>query len=131
MTPARPPRDSRSYAYTLQRYLRFQYYISSTIPVCQLSCSHLSIIKNTISIYNYINKIAVTYTPSFHNFIKIVDALGVSADFLLQDYIMAVSDEAIHANPKDAIMAKMFSSLTEPQKDEVLHLVNFLNNEKD
>ena len=44
---------------------------------------------------------------------------------------MAVSDEAIHANPKDAIMAKMFSSLTEPQKDEVLHLVNFLNNEKD
>lgn len=80
---------------------------------------------------NFMAKILSGYAPSFHNFIKIVDALGVSADFLLQDYIMAVSDEAIHANPKDAIMAKMFSSLTEPQKDEVLHLVNFLNNEKD
>ena len=80
---------------------------------------------------NFMAKILSGYAPSFHIFIKIVGALGVSADFLLQDYVSAVSDEVINANPKDAIMAKMFSSLTEPQKDEVLHLVNFLKNEND
>ena len=78
---------------------------------------------------NFMSKIISGYAPSFHNFIKIADALEVSADFLIQDYITAVSDEVRNANPKDAIMAKTFSALTEPQKEEVLHLANFFNNE--
>ena len=78
---------------------------------------------------NFMSKIISGYAPSFHNFIKIVDALEVSADFLIQDYITAASDELIKANPKDAIMAKTFSNLTEPQKDEILRLANFFNNE--
>jgi transcriptional regulator with XRE-family HTH domain len=79
---------------------------------------------------NFMSKIISGYAPSFHNFIKIVDALGVSADYLIQDYITAVSDDVINANPVDAIMVKSFSTLTVPQKEEVLRLPNFFNGEK-
>ena len=78
---------------------------------------------------NFMSKIIAGYAPSFHIFIKIVDALGVSADYLIQDYISAVSDDVIKSSPQDVIMAKTFSDLTETQKEEALHLVNFLHNE--
>ena len=78
---------------------------------------------------NFMAKILSGYAPSFHNFIKIVDTLGVSADFLIQDYLTALSDDVINSNPKNAIMAKTFSALTDSQKEEVLHLANFLSSE--
>ena len=77
---------------------------------------------------NFMAKIISGYAPSFHNFVKIAIALEVSADFLLQDYLTSVSGDIVNSNPKNAIMAKTFSDLTEPQKEEILRLANFLKN---
>ena len=78
---------------------------------------------------NFMSKILSGYAPSFHNFIKIVDTLGVSADYLLQDYLSVVFDETTNANPLNAVMSKTFSTLTEPQKEEILRMASFLNSE--
>jgi transcriptional regulator with XRE-family HTH domain len=76
---------------------------------------------------NFVSKILAGYTPSFQSFLKIVDALGVSADYLIQDYLTTVPDEIINADQLNVIMSKSFSTLTKAQKEEILHLVNFLN----
>lgn len=76
---------------------------------------------------NFISKIISGSVPSFHNFIKIVETLGVSADYLIQDYVTPINDENAKTDLLDVIMSKQYFTLSKAQKEEVLHLVNFLN----
>lgn len=82
---------------------------------------------------SFSSKIVSGSAPSFQNFLKIVEALGVSADYLIQDYISVKPvnpNGQADADPLELAMSRTFSTLTKEQQEEVFRLAKFLGTQQ-